>query len=111
MIPASIGSGVLQPSINSLITKRVNRDEIGGMLGISSSLLSGANAIAPLIGGLIFQAFGAPAPFLLGGAILAACSSWLRSPSSPAAKKLLSPVWSAAPPAISPHQNALRTSA
>ena len=71
MVPASIGGGILQPSINSLITKRVRPDEIGGMLGISAALLSGANAIAPLLGGAIFQGLGSAAPFLLGGLTLA----------------------------------------
>jgi len=71
MIPTSIGGGILQPSINSLITKRVRKDEIGGMLGFSSALLSGANAIAPLLGGLIFQVFGPATPFWVGGFALA----------------------------------------
>jgi DHA1 family tetracycline resistance protein-like MFS transporter len=71
MIPAAIGGGILQPSINSLITKRIEKVEIGGMLGISAALLSAANAIAPLLGGLIFQAIGPSAPFLLGGLVLA----------------------------------------
>jgi DHA1 family tetracycline resistance protein-like MFS transporter len=71
MIPAAIGGGILQPSINSLITKRINAGEVGGMLGISASLLSGANAVAPLMGGAVFQAFGATAPFLSGGLLMA----------------------------------------
>ena len=71
MIPASIGGGVLQPAINSLITKRVEKDEIGGTLGISSAFLSGANAIAPLLMGVLFQTFGSTAPFLFGGLLLA----------------------------------------
>jgi hypothetical protein len=33
MVPASIGGGLLQPGLNSLITKRIRPDEIGGMLG------------------------------------------------------------------------------
>jgi MFS family permease len=82
MIPASIGGGILQPSINSLITKRVEQGDVGGMLGISSAFLSGANAIAPLIGGAIFQAMGSTAPFLLGGllmaVLLAASLAWLK---------------------------------
>ncbi len=72
MVPASIGGGVLQPSINSLITKRIERSEVGGMLGISAAFLSGANAIAPLLGGAIFQALGSTAPFLLAGLLMAA---------------------------------------
>ncbi len=70
MIPASIGGGILHPAINSLITKRIEPYEIGGMLGISSAFLSGANALAPLIGGAIFQALGSTAPFLIGGIVL-----------------------------------------
>ncbi|MEJ2706091.1 MAG: MFS transporter [Anaerolineales bacterium] len=70
MVPVAIGGGILQPSINSLITKRVNKGEVGGMLGISSSFLSGANAIAPLIGGAIFQTLGPTWPFLLGGVLM-----------------------------------------
>lgn len=71
MIPTSIGGGVLQPSINSLITKRIEPHEVGGTLGISSALLSGANAIAPVLGGALFYWLGAPAPFLLGGLLMA----------------------------------------
>ncbi len=70
MVPASIGGGVLQPSINSLITKRVRKEEVGGILGISASFLSGANALAPLLGGAIFQALGATWPFLFGGLLV-----------------------------------------
>ncbi len=71
MIPAGIGGGILQPAINSLITKRIEPREIGGTLGISAALLSGANAMAPLIGGAIFQAGGASAPFWVWSIIMA----------------------------------------
>lgn len=71
MAPVAIGGGVLQPSINSLITKRSDPSQVGGMLGISAAFLSGANAVAPVVGGAIFQALGSRAPFLLGGALLA----------------------------------------
>lgn len=71
MIPASIGGGILHPGINSLITKRVAPHEAGSILGISAAFYSGANALAPLLGGLVFQVFGATAPFLSGGIIMA----------------------------------------
>jgi len=71
MVPLSIGGGILRPSINSLITKRVEHQEVGGMLGISTSFSSAANAIAPIIGGLMFQAFGARSPFIAGGILMA----------------------------------------
>ncbi|MBE2221073.1 MAG: MFS transporter [Anaerolineae bacterium] len=71
MIPLSVGGGILRPAINSLITKRVEHQEVGGMLGISTSFSSAANAIAPLLGGIIFQALGPRSPFLAGGILMA----------------------------------------
>jgi len=76
--PAALGGGVLQPAINSLITKAADKKEVGGMLGISSSFYSAANAIAPLFYGSLFQWFGSTTPFLLGGLILA--TLWFFAP-------------------------------
>lgn len=70
MVPVSIGGGVLQPTINSLITKRVESVDIGGMLGISAAFLSAANALAPIMGGAIFQAIGPTALFLIWGGLM-----------------------------------------
>lgn len=71
-LPAALGGGTLQPAINSLITKASAKNEVGGMLGVSSAAYSAANAIAPLFYGALFQWFGAPVPFFAGGAILLA---------------------------------------
>jgi MFS family permease len=70
MIPASIGGGILSPSINSLITKRVGGHEVGGTLGVSSALVSAANAVTPILGGSLFKFLGSTAPFLIGGILL-----------------------------------------
>jgi DHA1 family tetracycline resistance protein-like MFS transporter len=67
MLPTSIGGGILRPSINSLITKRVVQSDVGGVLGLSSAFNSAANAVAPVAGGAIFQFFGSTAPFLFYG--------------------------------------------
>lgn len=72
IVPISIGAGLIRPSINSLITQHVDEGEYGQALGVSSSLVSAANASAPLIGGLIFQSFGPTMPFLLGGLLMTA---------------------------------------
>jgi len=69
MIPAGIGGGVLQPGINSLITKRVAAGDHGGILGVSTSMISGANVIAPLMGGVLFQV-SSGLPFIVWGLIL-----------------------------------------
>ncbi len=76
--PAALGGGVLMPAINSLITKAANKNEVGGMLGVSSAFYSAANAIAPLFYGSLFQWLGSTAPFLLGGLILA--TLWIFAP-------------------------------
>ncbi len=70
MVPAGIGGGVLQPSINSMITKRVSANERGGILGISASLISAANIVAPLMGGVLFQVNGG-LPFIVWGVMMA----------------------------------------
>jgi DHA1 family tetracycline resistance protein-like MFS transporter len=70
MVPAGIGGGVLQPSINSMLTKRAGTNERGGILGISAALISGANALAPLMGGILFQV-NSGLPFIVWGAIMA----------------------------------------
>ena len=76
--PAALGGGVLHPAINSLITKASDKSEVGGMLGVATSVYSLANAVAPLFYGVLFQWFGRPVPFLIGGGILAAL--WLYAP-------------------------------
>ena len=69
-LPAALGGGVLHPAVNSLITKSSDKSEVGAMLGISASMYSAANAIAPLFYGFLFQWLGAPVPFFAGGLIL-----------------------------------------
>lgn len=64
MVPTAIGGGILHPAINSLITKRVDSSEVGGMLGISAAFFSAANALGPVFGGAIFNQWGSTAPFL-----------------------------------------------
>ncbi len=76
--PAALGGGVLHPAVNSLITKSADKSEVGGMLGISAAFYSAANAIAPLFYGSLFQWFGAPVPFFIGGVILAIL--WIFAP-------------------------------
>ncbi len=70
MIPASIGGAILSPSINSLITKYSATGSVGSVLGLSSALVSLANAVTPIFGGTLFEVLGSTAPFLLGGVLM-----------------------------------------
>lgn len=69
-IPASIGGGILMPTINSVLSKQVSASEVGGILGLSAGFYSLANAITPMALGALFKFFGSSVPFLVGGAIL-----------------------------------------
>lgn len=68
--PLSVGAGLIRPSLNSLMTRQVSSQEYGSVLGVSSALVSAANAAAPLIGGVLFQHYGATLPFLAGGLLM-----------------------------------------
>lgn len=72
IIPLAVGAGLIRPALNSLMIQRSQPGESGAVLGVSASLVSLANAVAPLLGGLIFQLHGEAAPFLIGGVVMAA---------------------------------------
>jgi MFS family permease len=64
------GNSMLQVSIVSLITKRVDRREVGTVLGLNSAFQSAANTVGPLAAGVLAQLFGLFAPFLAGAILL-----------------------------------------
>lgn len=70
VVPLSVGAGLIRPSLNSLMTKRVDKNDFGSVLGVSSSFVSAANATAPLLGGYLFQQYSASTPFLWGGVMM-----------------------------------------
>jgi DHA1 family tetracycline resistance protein-like MFS transporter len=70
MLPLSLGGGMLNTVINSAITKAVTREEIGGTLGISTSLESVSRVIAPSAGGFLLQNVGAWAPGVVSAALM-----------------------------------------
>lgn len=65
----SFGGGATTPVLTSLISKSVDRSEVGGMLGLSTSVDSASRVIAPIAGNALL-AFGSALPSLLGAAIL-----------------------------------------
>ncbi|HSH01504.1 MAG TPA: MFS transporter [Anaerolineae bacterium] len=70
IIPLILGSSVLQPSFNSLITQNADPTRIGAVLGISSGFMSLANVLGPLWGGAAFDFLAPAAPFIIGGIII-----------------------------------------
>ena len=68
----ALGMGLVQPSLNSLISRRAGREEQGEVLGVSQSVGSLARVIGPGVAGFLFAGLGRDSPFLLGAALIAA---------------------------------------
>ncbi|HET6511876.1 MAG TPA: MFS transporter [Candidatus Kapabacteria bacterium] len=75
-IISSFGSGLIRPTLSSLITQVVPEDQKGSILGISSSIESATRAVAPVLGGYLI---GGLHPNWLGyaAAILTAIGTYL----------------------------------
>jgi DHA1 family tetracycline resistance protein-like MFS transporter len=71
LAPLAFASGVLNTVINSSITKSVYPEEVGGALGVSSSVESLTRVIGPAAGGFLLGALGAWAPGAIGAIIMA----------------------------------------
>jgi len=69
-IPTSLAGGVFSTVIRSALSKAVNPSEVGGTLGISSSLESLSRVIAPVLGGFLLTSVGTFAPGIFGGILL-----------------------------------------
>jgi multidrug resistance protein len=65
----SIGTGIFQPTVLSLISEVTPDDEQGVTLGVNQSVSAMARVLGPLWGGFAFEFLGYPFPFLTGAAI------------------------------------------
>ena len=74
-VPLAFASGVLNTVINSSITKSVYPEEVGGALGVSTSIESLTRIIGPVAGAFLLDVLGPWAPGVLGALIMA----WLVS--------------------------------
>jgi DHA1 family tetracycline resistance protein-like MFS transporter len=70
MVPIAFGAGIFNTVINSAISKAVYPEEVGGALGLSSSLDSLTRVISPAASGFLLGRFGASVPGIVGAAIL-----------------------------------------
>ncbi len=68
----AIGSALVTPSLNSLISKYAGEGNHGSVLGVSSSFSSLARVLGPFWGGFIISAAGITWPFYTGSAMLLA---------------------------------------
>jgi len=68
----AFGSGITQPSMSSLLSQSVGRDEFGGTLGLGQSLSALGRVVGPTIAGVLFER-GMSVPFMVGAALMVTC--------------------------------------
>jgi DHA1 family tetracycline resistance protein-like MFS transporter len=73
LAPLALAGGVLNTVLNSVLTKAVLPEEVGGTLGLSASLESLSRVISPTAGGLLLETLGSWAPGMFG----AMTTAWL----------------------------------
>lgn len=80
MAPLALSGGILNTIINSALSKAVDSEEVGGTLGLSTSLESATRVLAPSLGGFLLGEVGTWAPGILAAAIMAGVSlfTWKR---------------------------------
>ena len=77
LIPIAFGGGVLNTVINSLLSKSVTAEEVGGTLGISAAIESSTRVIAPTLGGLLLDNLGTWAPGIFGALVMGGLSPYV----------------------------------
>ncbi len=98
LAPLAFSGGILSTTINSMLSKSVYPEEIGGTLGLSSALESATRVIGPSAGGYLLGSLGAWAPGLASALITGwlAVFVWRRliaNPDPPLPKREGGPVW------------------
>lgn len=66
----ALGMGLMQPSLNSLISRQAGGDEQGEVMGVSQSVGSLSRVLGPFAGGFCFAASGRNSPYFLGAALV-----------------------------------------
>jgi DHA1 family tetracycline resistance protein-like MFS transporter len=74
MTPTALSGGLLNTLLSSTLTKAVEPQEIGGILGLSAAVESSTRIIAPLLGSVLLQQIGAWAPGAFGAVVMVGVS-------------------------------------
>jgi DHA1 family tetracycline resistance protein-like MFS transporter len=70
LTPTALSGGILNTLLSSTLTKAVEPQEVGGILGLSASVESATRIFAPVLGGALLQQFGTWAPGAFGGLVM-----------------------------------------
>lgn len=70
LTPTAISGGVLNTLLSSTLTKAVQPQEVGGILGLGAAVESTTRIIAPILGGYLLQSFGTWSPGAFGAVLM-----------------------------------------
>jgi DHA1 family tetracycline resistance protein-like MFS transporter len=81
----ALGMGAMQPSLNSLISRRAGATEQGEVMGVAQSVGSLSRVLGPLLAGALFAGFGRESPYLCGTVLVVAAAliGWRLPPPDP----------------------------
>jgi DHA1 family tetracycline resistance protein-like MFS transporter len=71
LTPTSLSGGILNTLLSSTLTKAVAPQEIGGILGLATSVESSTRIIAPILGGALLENVGTWSPGAFGAIVMA----------------------------------------
>ena len=71
LTPTSLSGGILNTLLSSTLTKAVAPHEIGGILGLATSVESSTRIIAPILGGALLENVGTWSPGAFGAIVMA----------------------------------------
>ena len=77
LTPTAIAGGILNTLLSSTLTKAVQPQEIGGILGFSASIESSTRILAPILGGYLLQSLGTWSPGAFGAVVMAGLSVYI----------------------------------
>jgi DHA1 family tetracycline resistance protein-like MFS transporter len=75
--PIALAGGLLNTLLSSILTKAVESQEIGGILGLSAAVESSTRIIAPILGGVLLQQVGTWAPGAFGAVLMIGVSIYV----------------------------------
>jgi MFS family permease len=67
----ALGMGAMQPSLNSLISRRAAPERQGEVMGVAQSVGALSRVLGPIIAGALFSGLGRNSPFLWGALLVA----------------------------------------
>lgn len=72
----ALGSGLVFPTVTTLVSKRAPEGDQGGVLGLMASTGGLARMTSPILATVLFEHVGVSTPYVLGAALFALCAAY-----------------------------------